>query len=106
MGWTIAYRARALDGEISDFVEFANSMPLKLSWGSEGYSWSQDGNVTASGFTKIQFSWRPKTDYKRVIRELKRVAEDWPGIRIDAADDYVLGNWCNVKNIELKKLGL
>lgn len=104
MGWTIQYRATAHDGNINEFVENANSMNLKLSWGSEKYGWETINGTSAQGFTKIQSSLRPKKDFERIIKELKRIAKLSPGIRVDAVDDYVLGDWWHVLNIKLREL--
>ena len=106
MGLTIQYKANSSDEDIASFVETANSSRLKLSWGSEAYFWEKTGATSANGFTKIQSSWRPKTDFKRIINELKRIAEDWPGVRVDVVDDYVLLDWHHVKNIDLNNLDI
>ena len=106
MSWTIQYRATANDGDINEFVEKANSVNLKLSWGSEKYVWESPHGTSASGFTKIQSSLRPKTDFKKIINELKRVAIASPGIRVEVVDDYVLGDWWHVLNIKLEELEL
>lgn len=104
MGWTIQYKATAYEGNIKEFIDAANSSNLKLSWGSEHYFWEQSDESSATGFTKIQYSWRKKSDFIRIISELQKIAEEWPKVRITAADDYVLGDWYHVKNINLNEL--
>jgi len=106
MGWTLQYRATSRDGDIKEFVQKANSTNLKLSWGSEKYGWEQVSEKSAQGFTKIQSSLRPKKDFQKIINELKRIATDSPGIRVEVADDYVLGDWWHVPNIRLGDLDL
>lgn len=104
MGWTVQYRATAFEQDIKDFVTDANKAGLKLSWGSEPYIWECSEGSKASGFSKIQYSWRPKTDLKRIVKELQRLAALWPGIRIDVSDDFVIGDWCHVKNIKADQM--
>jgi len=106
MGWTIVYRARSTEDDIDAFVADANRAAPKLSLGSEPYRWEKHGESRAIGFTKLQFSWRKRRDFVRIIDALKSLAERWTHVRVDAGDDHVLGGWWHVRNIRLDKLDL
>ena len=93
-----------MQGNIEAFVKDANSSRLKLSWGSEDYGWETRDNSNAFGFTKIQYSLRQRRDFLRIVEELKRIAQQWPDVRITAADDHVLGEWWRVQNIDVDNL--
>ena len=106
MGWTIQYRAHSPQGNIDEFVAEANRSKLGLMWGSERYFWEAKDSGSAGGFTKIQSSLMPKRDFKKIVLELQVLAERWSGVRIDACDDFVLGDWWHVKNIKVEELEL
>ncbi len=106
MGWTLQYRARSRDVDLEAFVKDANDTKPALSLGCEPYQWEVYSDGSVGGFTKVQSSWRSKRDFRKLIEELKALAERWPGVRIDAADDYVLCDWWHVKNINLEELTL
>ena len=106
MGWTIVYRARTTEDDIDAFIEDANCTAPRLSFGSEPYRWEKHSERWAIGFTKLQFSWRKRRDFVRIVESLKALAERWGHVRVDAGDDHVLGDWWHVKNIRLDRLEL
>ncbi len=104
MGWTLQYRARTAQNDIDAFILDANKAKIKLSWRCEEYLWEKTDEVSAFGFTKVEFSLRPKKDFLTLLRELQSLSKKWPHVRINACDDFVLGDWWHVRNIKIDQL--
>lgn len=101
MGWTLQYKAFSPKGDIEAFVEAAHKAAFWLSPRCEPFHWTVESERYAGGFTKVQYSWFPKRDFQKILRELKALSIAWPHVRIDVADDYVLGAWWNILNLDV-----